>query len=201
MKILLARIALLCFTALTSSCTALFPKKTVEASHTVSQEWKVKESFDRLSVSDGVIVYLLTDKPQQVHVQTSKNLLDCVDMEVSKGLLQISATCNLDTADKIRVFIKAPDIKSIKTNTKGVVRSQNTLKGEALYLKSSQESHINVTADVKHLYLESSGRSELIVQGNTETYSLKSRRDSNINIQDLVHEFIGNKVYKLAQKY
>ena len=113
MKILLARIALLCFTALMSSCTALFPKNTVEASLTVSQEWKVKESFNRLSVSDGVIVYLLTDKPQQVHVQTSKNLLDCVDMEVSKGLLQISATCNLDTADKIRVFIKAPGNKSI----------------------------------------------------------------------------------------
>ncbi|MEM9361139.1 MAG: DUF2807 domain-containing protein [Bacteroidota bacterium] len=187
MKTIYAKIALLLFTICqTVHCSAQVNSSGDKQNNLVMQEWMAMESFDGISVTNGITLFLRNDKHQKIEVQTSKKTLKHVKMKISDGLLEIKVDGPIEEDDKIFVFIKSPRIKSIKANRKSIVRSQNTLMAEDLHLTSSRESHLNITANAKHLYLDSSGGSELIVKGHTEHCSSKSKKGGSINTCDLI---------------
>ena len=94
-------------------CTAQGSDQAKPTLNTFVQEWIIKESFDRISVSNGITLHLLTDNEQKIEVQADENGLQCITMEVSSGHLFINAPCHNDNSLEILVQVKLPAIKAI----------------------------------------------------------------------------------------
>ncbi|MEO0572597.1 MAG: DUF2807 domain-containing protein [Bacteroidota bacterium] len=166
--------------------TILEPKET---SYSIYQEWIIAEYFDRVSISDGITLHVLTGENQKVQVQANEGLLKCITMEVSEGLLQINAPCNKRGSNEILVQIKLPTIRYIKASKKSRIYALNSIKNKNLNLKSLHHSNIYITAEVENLQLESSYYAGIYINGSTKNCKTKSKWGGIIDVQDLTIGF------------
>lgn len=171
---------MLFYIGLSTSCASQSKGIGMNSTQTVQQEWIITEPFNKLWVDGDIEIFVSVKATQKVQVQTNKNLMENLHMEVVEGQLRIKSNKKPNTNQSIHIYIDLPIIKEISAHGNSVVRSMNAIMGDRLSLFTSQTSRINLYAEVEHLYLSSSSGSELIVRGNTSTCSSKSKGGGSI---------------------
>ncbi|RAV29875.1 DUF2807 domain-containing protein [Sinomicrobium soli] len=147
------------------------------AGDVVSREAGVT-SFSAITVGEGVRMVIREDEEFSVVVETGKNLLDDIGVEVREGRLLLSnrATCNFFREyDNTVVYVSAPDITEIRSSTQFDIRSEGILTYPSLRIVSEDfGTDYNNTGDF-YLHLENSSISILFnnlsncyLEGSTE---------------------------------
>ena len=171
-----------------SSC--FFAGERVKGNGNVKTEERNVSAFDKVEVH-GAINLLVTQGPMQpVRIEADENLLQYIEVEQQGGSIEIRTrnNVNLDPSRDIKVFLTAPEFKSIEVSGASHIRGQNKISGSDLRMKVSGAGSIRLEVDVPELTIDLSGASEIDLKGETRRFELNSSGASKARCFELLTE-------------
>ncbi|WP_111708826.1 head GIN domain-containing protein [Lutibacter citreus] len=122
----------------------------------IKQEFEVP-TFNKILVEQRVELIIKEGPVQKVIVETGKNLLPDINVEVTDGIITLTNnnTCNfLRDYGLTKVYITSPDINEIRNGSELNVTSDGLLTYPSLYLRSTGEGHKFLAVGDWHLNIE-----------------------------------------------
>ncbi|SHF45349.1 Putative auto-transporter adhesin, head GIN domain [Mariniphaga anaerophila] len=155
---------------------------------------KVK-NFDAVSVSTGIDLFLRMGDEKEVKVVADEDVVDNIITEVKNGTLRIYSKksnffgfFNFSSSSPRKVYVTVSDLKSIEASSGSDVKSENTLRGDALNVSSSSGSDVVLDVIYKDVSLSSSSGSDIRVTGKAKTVKAAASSGSDIDARNLISE-------------
>ncbi len=159
------------------------------SAQTIREERKVS-TYDAISVSTGIDVYIRQGDRQQVTVEVDEDDIDDLMTEVRSGELKIyfegnSSFWNWKDRDAT-VYVTVTDIKSIKSSSGSDVTGETIIVSDYLELESSSGADLKLQVRAKTLRAESSSGSDMELSGEADSFEGRSSSGSDLDARDLV---------------
>ena len=169
-----------------SVCASCQIRKTVSGDGNVVTKERKIQSFDGLSVSTGIDVYLKQGDNEELSVEADENLHEYIITEVKNNVLHVYSDANIRKAEKKVVHVSMKNIKSVKTSSAGDVIGETPVKADNLELTASSAGNIklDVTADEIDVNISSSG--DITLTGETDFLEADLSSAGDLNAHDLV---------------
>lgn len=195
MKTLLTKITVcFIFIGILTSC-AIDPSNKIRGNkNIVSLEREVTAPFDKITVSQGIKLYISLEKDATIVVETDENLHEYLKTEINEGVLKIHFDGYIATSKAKKVYITTPDLQSIKASSGSLVKSENILTGERLQVNTSSGASMELEVDTNDLFAKSSSGSSIELVGNTKNYESESSSGSRIDSYELISTYATAKV-------
>lgn len=150
-------------------------------------------NFDAVKVSAGIDLYISMGDNESVKVVADDDIIENVKTEVRGGTLHVYMKDNnwLDNifnwgkSSSRKVYVTARELKSIDASSGSDVKSENTLKGDALKVEVSSGSDINLDVVYKEVSLSSSSGSDARISGRAKYFTASASSGSDINAREL----------------
>lgn len=187
MKLLITKITIccLCFGILLSC--AIDPSNKIRGNgNVISQERKVTASFDKITVSQGIKLYIAMEKEASIHVEADENLHEHIKTEIKSGVLKVYFDGNISFSKTKNVYISLPNIQSIKASSGSYVTSENILMSKYLELKTSSGASMEIDVDTDTLFAKTASGSSIELKGKTNTYNSEASSGSTIDSYELI---------------
>lgn len=138
-------------------------------------------SFNGISVSAGIDVYITQGNKELVKVVTDENLLEVVKTEVRDGVLKIYTSKNVRSAKSKKVYVEYQNLNKIKVSSAGDLTGENTLNTDELEIRisSSGDLKLDVIAQKINIDISSSGDANLTGKTDFLKANLSSAGDLN----------------------
>ncbi|TLX76921.1 DUF2807 domain-containing protein [Labilibacter sediminis] len=152
---------------------------------------KVK-SFNSVSANSGIDVFITQGSEQSVEVEASKNSIHRIITEVKGETLHIyvKGSFKWNSKDIKKVYITAPEFKSISAGGGADVRGVSSVKAEILSLNSSGGADIYLSVETTTLKLNCSGGADISVNGTTEQLRAVASGGSDIKADKLMAKYV-----------
>jgi hypothetical protein len=146
--------------------------------------------FTGIAVGSAFEVEIRTGPVTAVEVEADDNLIKYIDTRVSGGILKITTRNSFSFNNShLKVFVTAPEIRSIKTSGAADVKAIDLLKSSGkISLDVSGAGEIKATVDAPEIYAEASGAGNIELSGRTRDYKLKVSGSGDIKSFDLQSE-------------
>lgn len=166
----------------------------------VSKEIEV-DDFDKILVHKKIALIISEGSQQKVIVETGKNLLPDIQIEVIEGeiILRNNNNCNfLRDYNLTKVYITSPNITKIRNASEQSVTSTGTLTYPSLYLMSAGNKskylavgdiRLNINNNVVQIW--SNGIATIYLEGKTNNLNI-SFSDGNTRFEG--RNFIANNI-------
>lgn len=187
--------------ALTVSVTAVaLDSFAVSGPHYInaplSEKTETREvpSFNGISVSTGIHVFITQGTSEKVTVTADEDIIGSIKTEVNGGILNIyvdkknNKSWSWTRNNTMKVYLTVKELNSITSSSGSDVSITNTLKSSKLFVKSSSGSDIDIAVDAGDLICESSSGSDMKLRGNAKSLNVKSSSGSDISAYDLTAE-------------
>lgn len=150
-------------------------------------------NFDAIKVSAGIDLYISMGNEELVRVVADEDIIDDVKTEVRGGTLHIYMKnnnswfniFNWGSSSSRKVYVTARELKSIEASSGSDVKSENTLKGDALKVEVSSGSDVNLDVVYKEVSLSSSSGSDARLSGKAKYFTASASSGSDINAREL----------------
>lgn len=163
----------------------------------VNQEFEVA-SFEEIIVYERVKLFLKQGEQIEVVVETGKNLLKSVRVEVENNQLSVrnNNSCNLFRDYGItKVYVTVPNLRKLQNSSGSAIESIGTLKFDNLWLVSENQArdlsiHTDgdfiLNLDVKNLRITNDNYSNYFLKGKVENFNLFfAAGDGRLEAEDL----------------
>src|SRR5690625_6937536 len=142
----------------------------------INQTYELPE-FHEIMTFDEVVLFIKDSSEQKVRVETGKNLLKDVKLEVVDGRLEIrnNNSCKLVRGSKrTKVYVSSPNLTFIHNESPYDVKIRNTLRYQELSLKTDnfeekneyfKKGNIDLNIEVENLSIRSSSMIVLYLMG------------------------------------
>lgn len=164
----------------------------VQAGNSKKTEIRKVGNFNAVDVSAGIDLYLKMAETEQVRVEADDDIIDDIITEVKNGTLRIYMKkgnffnfFNFGSTSSRKVYVTVTDIKRIDASSGSDVKSENTLKGDALQVKSSSGSDVVLEVVYKDVSLDASSGANIKISGKAKTVKARASSGSDINARDL----------------
>jgi hypothetical protein len=170
--------------------TAVFT--AVQAGNSKKTEIRKVKNFNTVHVSTGIDLYLIMGETEQVRVEADDDIIDDIITEVKNGTLRIYMKkgnffnlFNFGRTSSRKVYVTVTDLKRIDASSGSDVKSENTLKGDALQVNSSSGSDVVLDVVYKNVSLDASSGADIKISGKAKTVKASASSGSDINARDL----------------
>ena len=173
-----------------TSCSYVSGKR-VKGNGTVKTQSISEHGFQHINVSSAINVYVKQDSIESVTVQTDENLLEYVEVYLSKTTLIIRQKkgYNLKPTNKISVYVSGPSFRHFEASGACSIYSENKLIGsDEVYIDLSGASNVNMEFNARKINLDLSGASSVRLKGETKDLSIEGSGASEIKCFDLLTE-------------
>ncbi len=146
---------------------------------TIVKEQATVPFFDKILVNPGVELILKEGSPQEVTIETGKNLMPDIVLTVNENKLEISDTnqCNLIRDYEItKVYITSPNITEIRSSSEYPVRSDGLLTYPSLSLIA--ENFLNDYLNSGDFYMDLNITNLSIIANGSSIFYLSGMADS-----------------------
>ena len=169
---------------LSVSCVFIGP--SVSGDGNVTEETRVVEPFDEVSVSRGINVYLQQGEETKLRVVADENLLDAIETHVEGGTLKVTTSKWIRRSTSKKVYVTTPDIKGIGISAGSNVYTETVLHSKDLEIKASAGSNAKLQVDADYLDVRASSGSNVNIEGKTNSFTARVSSGANIRGEDLV---------------
>lgn len=170
---LLIALSLLMFTSLNAQ------NRKKDSRH--SEEKRNVESFNKVSVSGGVDLYIEQGDAYEVVVIADENVINNLITEVKGDELKIYLKRNVRWMKKADVYITVKNLRSISASGGSDVESKGVLNFDKLSIASSGGSDIELELEVDELRVATSGGSDVDLDGSAHTLKLTASGGSDFD--------------------
>lgn len=152
----------------------------------VTEKRTISESFTKIEVSRGIEVIVDQDNEVQVEVEADENIIQHITTKVVNNVLVISSDETIESAEVETVHVKMPTINGLEATSGSNIKSNGTLKGNSIRVKSSSGSEIDVNLEYDMVDSESSSGSNTSLSGKALKLTTSSSSGSEINAGNLI---------------
>lgn len=142
-------------------------------------------SFHSIKAAEGLDVYLTQGTSESIEVQADENLHDIILTEVKDGVLHIHTDKNIAHSSAQKVMVQFDDLEKITSTSGSDVYSTNTIKVDAIEIKSTSGSDMELELDAKTVTCKATSGSDLRLSGKTDKFYAESTSGSDIKASDL----------------
>ncbi len=173
------------FLALISSCVFL---DSVEGNGNVTEQTRDLGDFEKISVTQGLNVYVTQGTPAKVIVKADENLHEIIETSVVDGTLKVTSNKTIRKAKSNKVYVTVAKIEILKSTAGSNIYSEDTLRFQRLEIKSTAGSNVKLTIDSNELEASATAGSNIFLDGNTKTGTFKASAGSNVKAGNLLIE-------------
>ncbi|ESU28897.1 lipoprotein [Flavobacterium limnosediminis JC2902] len=183
-KLVIATLAAIMLNSCTSSVSL---GNSIKGSGNVTKEARNLTGFNKVTVAKGLDCEIQQSDKFAVIVEADDNLHEGIITTVDHGVLKIDSEYgNYKNVSSKKIIVQMPVIVSLESTSGSNLKSLNTLKGNAIALKTSSGSEMNVTIESDTITCESTSGSELNVRGKALKTFAHSSSGSSINAENLM---------------
>ncbi len=164
---------------------ALNLSKVVYGNGNVTKELRTVVSFDELSASSGVNVYLFQGDEEKVIVETDENLQECVITKVEGNTLHCYVEGSIKKSRKLNVYVNYKQLKKIKASSGADVYGETILRAEKLSVNVSSGADVKLETEADFLEGEVSSGADLVLKGKANTFYGSASSGADIKADDL----------------
>lgn len=151
-----------------------------------TQTRDIAEDFQKIDAGNGIEVLVEQSDSTAVTVETDDNLQNIIITQVKNHTLIIESSESFNSTGTTKVTVKMPVIKGLSTNSGASLKSINSLDAEAIELKSSSGSSIDIDVEADNLIAESSSGSKIEISGKALRLDTASSSGSEIDAEELL---------------
>jgi len=159
--------------------------KVVYGNGKVIKELRNLSSFDELSASSGVNVYLFQGEEEKVIVETDENLQEYVKTKVEGNTLHCYIDCSIKKSNKLNVYVNYRQLKKIKASSGADVYGETVLKAGKLLVNVSSGADVKLETEADFLEGEASSGADLVLKGKANTFYGNASSGADIKADDL----------------
>jgi hypothetical protein len=159
--------------------------KVVHGNGNVTKELRTLGSFDALSASSGVNVYLFQGEEEKIWVEADENLQECVKTRIEGNTLHCYLDCSVKRSKKLNVYVNYKQLKKIKASSGADVYGETMLKAERLLVNVSSGADVKLETEVDFLEGESSSGADLVIKGKANTFYGNASSGADIKADEL----------------
>ena len=142
-------------------------------------------SFDAISVSTGIDVYLTQGNTESVKVKVDGVDLEDVVTEVSGGRLEIHMKRGKFKSIDVKVYVTFKTLNNISVSSAGSVYSEDKLKFDNLEISASSAGEIEMEMEANSLDIHVSSSAEVELKGKTNQMVAKVSSAGELDAFDL----------------
>jgi hypothetical protein len=158
----------------------------------ITEKRTVNETFTKIEVNRGIEVIVSQSSDVKVEVEADDNIVKHITTKVKNGVLEISTDESIDSAEAMIVRVSMPTINGLEATSGSNLRSENTLKGTAIKVKTSSGSEAEVTLEYETVDSESTSGSQLTLLGKALKLRTSSSSGSEINAGSMLSNEISS---------
>ncbi len=174
----------------------------------VSTSGEITGEFNKLEVSDNLLVEIQTSSRNSYVLTTDQNLSEEVQVDVRDGVLKISTRSKIVNSKKLHLFLNLVTIESISLNDQAVVKSGSRLNLDKIDVYLNNSSEIDMNLNIKQeatFFLNNNSKGKLDLRANKIVVNMKDRSDlkADFNSEELrvvLHKNAGVKLDGKAEK-
>ncbi len=181
LRIIAVTIAIFAFTA----CTSGQFRKTVYGNHNVVTKERNIGSFTSVKASSGVDVYITQGDAGPVSVESDENLQEYIRTEVRNGELNVYTDANIRKAERMRVYVSMPEIRSLRSTSAGNIIGQSPVKSDKLDLSASSAGDLKLEVYTGDLRVNISSSGDMTLKGQADKLDADLSSAGDLNAYDL----------------
>lgn len=175
-------------------CEAVSQDKKVVVNDNNAQPRNISASFDVISVSGSIDLYLSQSDEEVVVVSAAEaKYRDRIITEVVDGILKIYYNDKglqwSSGSRKLKAYISFKDIKKITASGASDINVNGIIKSEVLKIYINGSSDFNGVVDVNKLYIDQSGSSDSRIRGRAATLKIDVSGASDLKGYELVADY------------
>ncbi|HNZ71827.1 MAG TPA: head GIN domain-containing protein [Prolixibacteraceae bacterium] len=188
MKKSLFIVTLIFASVVVAEASSLFWGQIVKGNGKVTKENRSVNSFQGVSASAGINVYLFAGDEEKVIVETDENLQDCLITKVKGNTLECYFDCNIRKSTKTNVYVTYRKINHIHASSGSNVTGETPIKAQELEIKANSAADIKaeVYANTIECYVASGADVEL--DGKASHFKGRADSGADLKAQDLTAE-------------
>lgn len=141
------------------------------------KEVEVSEPYHSVSVDGDIEVLLHRGNGNFYSVETDDNLIEAIDFTIQDSTLQIALNSRIVRKKKLEIVVELDELKSLLLENGAAVKSQNTLKGNDIYVEAGKSTKFD-------LDIESEYSSNIKLYSNADGEVTSKSIISNIKLED-----------------
>lgn len=152
----------------------------------ITEKRSINEKFTKIESNSGMDVVIEQGDQVSVEVEADDNIVKHITTKVENGVLVISTDESIDSAESMKVKIKMPVVEGLEATSGSSIKTNNTLKGANIVVKTSSGSEIDASLEYEDVDSESSSGSELKLSGKSLKLGTHSSSGSEIDANGLI---------------
>ncbi|HKK43732.1 MAG TPA: head GIN domain-containing protein [Bacteroidales bacterium] len=181
LRFIAVTVAIFAFTA----CTSGQFRKTVYGNHDVVTKDRNLGSFTAVKASSGVDVYITQGDAGPVAVEADENLQEYIRTEVRNGELNVYTDANIRRAERMRVYVTMPEIRSLRSTSAGNIIGQSAVKSDKLDLSASSAGDLKLEVYTSDLRVNISSSGDMTLSGEADKLDADLSSAGDLNAYDL----------------
>ncbi|WP_346861926.1 head GIN domain-containing protein [uncultured Draconibacterium sp.] len=161
---------------------------TVFAGNMDQSEVRTIESFNSINVSDGIDLFLSMGETEKLSVTANGTAIDDVKTEIKDGTLYIYLEKNdrfkKNKKKALKVYVTATELNAIEATSGADIRTETSLQGESLTVKSRSGSYLELSVFYTDLIVANSG-SDIKLSGKVKNFKAESNNGSELDAYNL----------------
>ncbi|WP_346856205.1 head GIN domain-containing protein [uncultured Draconibacterium sp.] len=161
---------------------------TVFAGNMDQSEVRTIESFNSINVSDGIDLFLSMGETEKLSVTANGAAIDDVKTEIKDGTLYIFLEKNdrfkKNKKKALKVYVTATELNAIEATSGADIRTETSLQGESLTVKSRSGSYLELSVFYTDLIVANSG-SDIKLSGKVKNFKAESNNGSELDAYNL----------------
>ncbi len=159
--------------------------RSVRGNGKVVKEERTVSSFDGISVSTSIDVFLSQGNSESLIVEADENLMEYLVTEVKNGILGIYFdNVSIRDATVKRVYVTMKEVKSLKTSSAGDILGQTPVRCSDIILESSSAGNIRLELYADNVKVNISSSGDITLTGEAETMKANLSSAGDLNALD-----------------
>ncbi|PRZ00273.1 head GIN domain-containing protein [Marinilabilia salmonicolor] len=152
------------------------------------EERRISGSFDEVSVSSGVDLFLKQGEDYEIIVEGDGDAIDNLVTELDGSRLNVyfkSSFFSWFSKGDVNVYLTMPDVSKLSSSGGADLKSVGELRTDRIEINSSGGADVEVSVRAASIILHSSGGADLSIEGQTEVLHAESSGGADINAREL----------------
>lgn len=154
----------------------------------VVKEKRDVASFNAISASSGINVFIFQSNEEKVVVEADDNLMDLIITEVKGGNLKCYIDGSIKRSKKMNVYVSFKTINKVSASAGSDLYSETLVDVPELDVKSSSGSDVKLEIKVNNLSADANSGSDIVLVGSCNQFTASANSGSDINAQKLTAE-------------
>lgn len=178
-------IAILCLTALFTSCGIDMINSVNGDRNVVTKNRKIADNFTEIKVSTGIDLYITQGAKNKISVEADENLHDIIITEVENGTLKVFAEKGIWRAKSKKVHVTITDLTLLKATSGSDVQGKGVINTNEISISATSGADISITVDATSVETNATSGSDIYISGNTINHASNATSGSAIDAYDL----------------